>query len=64
MCFFKHVGGASGTYRIHKRYCRVLVRKPERQRSLGKHRVRWEYNIAIVFNKLVEGQLMVLSDLG
>jgi hypothetical protein len=39
------------------------VGKPERKRPLGKHRLRWEYNITTVFNKLVEGQVMDLSDL-
>jgi hypothetical protein len=58
------MGGASGYIQYTRGACSILVGKPERQRRLRKHRFRWEYNITIVFNKLLEGQVMDLSDLG
>jgi len=37
--------------------CRVLVRKPERKRPLGRHRRRCEDSIKMDFTELVWGSL-------
>jgi hypothetical protein len=39
------MGGACNTYGDRRGAYRVLVRKPERKRALGRHRSRWEDNI-------------------
>jgi hypothetical protein len=39
------MGGACGTYGEAKRVCRVLAKKPEGKRQLGRRRLAWEDNI-------------------
>jgi hypothetical protein len=41
------MGGACGTYGERRDVYRVLVVKPERKRSLGRPRHRWEDNIKV-----------------
>jgi hypothetical protein len=39
------MGGACSAYGERRGVCRVLVRKPEGKRLLGRHWLRWENNI-------------------
>jgi hypothetical protein len=39
------MGGACSTDGEESGVCRVLIRKPEGKRPLGRPRRRWEYNI-------------------
>ena len=45
------MGGACGTYGVHK----VLVRKPEGKRPLGRPRRRWEDNIKMDLQAVGKG---------
>jgi hypothetical protein len=39
------MGGARRVYGERRGVYRILMRKPERKRPLGRHRLRWEDNI-------------------
>jgi hypothetical protein len=43
------MGGACGTYGEVKTVCKVMVRKPEGKRPLGRRRLAWEDNIKVGF---------------
>jgi len=49
------MGGACGTYGGGERVYRVLVGKPERKRSLGRPRIRWEDNIKMELHEVGGG---------
>jgi len=46
------MGGTCSTYGEARGVYRVLVRKPEGKRSLGRPRCRWEDNIKMDFQEL------------
>jgi len=46
------MGGACSTYKERRDVYRVLVRKPEGKRSLGRTRRRWEDNIMMDFQEV------------
>jgi hypothetical protein len=46
------MGGACSTNGEKKNACRILVRKPEGIRPLGRHRRRWEVNIKMVLREI------------
>jgi hypothetical protein len=43
------MGEASALHRKMRNACRILHRKSERKRPLGRPLLRWEYNIKIVW---------------
>jgi hypothetical protein len=51
------MGGACGTYGGRIGVYRVLVGKPERKRSLGRPRCRWEDNSKVDLEKMGCGGL-------
>jgi hypothetical protein len=55
----KEVGGTCGTYgRVEKMY-KVLARKPEGKRPLGRPRRRWEDGIRMDFRKIGSSWLRI-----
>jgi hypothetical protein len=46
------VGGARGTHGRGEKVYKVLVRKPEGKRPLGRPRRRWEYGIRIDLSEI------------
>ena len=48
-------GGACSTYGDRKGVYRILVRKPDVKRPLGRHRCRWQDNIKMDFEDVGYG---------